>query len=90
MRDNTTSYTPTPRMRRMVAGVVCVSLSLLVGAAGYAVYLAQTSPAVQEEALPLDPEETVLFYQPEEYQELAPLAECPAELDYLRSTRYLA
>ena len=48
-----------------------------------------TAPAVQDDAMQLDPEETVLFYQPEEYSELAPLAEVPAELDYLNHTRYL-
>ncbi len=91
MKDTaTTNYVPSPRVRRLATGGACVCLALLAGAAGYGVYLSQTAPVVPEESMPLDPEETVLFYQPEEYQELAPLADCPAELDYLNTTHYLA
>lgn len=91
MKDTaTTNYVPTPQVRRLAMGAACVCLALLAGAAGYGVYLSQTAPAAPEESMPLDPEETVLFYQPEEYQEIAPLADCPTELDYLNTTYHLA
>ena len=82
-------YRPEPRVRAMVRALVFVCMGLVLAAVGYGTYLMNTAPAVQDDAMQLDPEETVLFYQPEEYSELAPLAEVPAELDYLNHTRYL-
>ncbi len=82
-------YQPEPRVRAMVRALVLVCLGLVLAVVGYGTYLLNTAPAVQEDSMPLDPEETVLFYQPEEYCELAPLAEVPAELDYLNHTHYL-
>lgn len=91
MKDaSSPNYVPTPRVRRFAMGGALVCFAFLMAAAGYGVYLSQNAPAVPEESIPLDPEETVLFYQPEEYQDLVPLADCPTELDYLNTTRYLA
>lgn len=91
MKESATlNYVPTPRVRRLAMGAAVACLAFLMAAAGYGLYLSQSTPTVPDESVPLDPEETVLFYQPDEYQDLVPLADCPTELDYLDSTRYLA
>ena len=66
----------------------CVGVAIL---ALYGLLLIPATPAeAEDESTPLDVEETVLFYQPEEYADLAPLAEAPAELEYIYQARYMA
>lgn len=83
-------YQAAIKTRRLVWGVVAGAALMAVSAVVYGLLLMPEMPVGQEDTLIVNPEETVLFYQPEECSELEPLADNPPELDYLNLTRYLA
>ncbi len=74
----------------LVKSVRNLSMLLMTAVMFYALFLHTRMPGEQEYASPSVPEETVLFYQPDEIHYLSPVADMPAELEYLNQTRYLA
>lgn len=92
MSPKTDSYVS---VSRKASVAVCCLFSACVGVAMcmalYGLLLIPHTPDVTEEnAAPLEVEETVLFYQPEEYADLTPLADVPAEFEYIYEVRYMA
>lgn len=90
MEENTIgTYVPAPRVRRLAMSLAAGGVVLSGATVLYGAYVVQTAPVAPEQTPQLKPEESILFYQPEEYQDMAPLADVPTELDYLYTTRYL-
>lgn len=58
--------------------------------AGYGVFMVSESPVEQDDEMPLDPEETVLFYRPAELDETTPLVEMPTEFEDFDSESRMA
>lgn len=84
------TYAVTQSVRHLVRAIAVCGVLLALAGISYGVLLLDTAPPPTEEPAPINPEETVLFYQPAEFQDSTPLAEIPAELDYLASTHHLA
>lgn len=83
------TYAVTQSVRRLVRIAAVCGVVLALSGISYGVMLLDTAPPATEEPAPLNPEETVLFYQPVEFQDPSPLAEIPTELDYMAATHYL-
>ena len=64
---------------------------LALSAIAYSLLLLNELNTKQEEPLQLDPEETVLFYQPEELIDMELSVETPSEdLEYIARMKHLA
>ena len=64
---------------------------LALSAIAYSLLLLNELNTQQEEPLQLDPEETVLFYQPEELIDMELSVETPSEdLEYIARMKHLA
>ncbi len=89
-----TTDSPVPVLRKASVPVYCLFSACVGVAICMALYglllIPDTPAATEEDAAPLDTEETVLFYQPEEYADLTPLADVPAEFEYIYEVRYMA
>lgn len=70
-----------------LAGMLGVSLLLF---AGYGAFMVSEAPVEPEETLPLDPEETVLYYRPAELEYTTPLVEQPTEFEDFDSESRMA
>ncbi len=92
MSQKTDSFVPVSRKASVPVYCLfsaCVGMAICMALYGL-LMIPHTPAAIEEEAAPLDVEETVLFYQPEEYAELTPLADMPAEFEYIYEVRYMA
>ena len=90
-KTSETEYCPTQRTRAMVYVLVSACFTLAVSTVMYSMMLLDEVNSMQEETMLLDPEETVLFYQPEEMVSDELLVEAPAkELEYIARMQHLA
>ena len=71
--------------------IIGSGLILALGAVIYSLLLLNELNVEQEEPLQLNPEETVLFYQPEELIDMELSIETPSEdLEYIARMKHLA
>ena len=90
-KTSETEYCPTQRTRAMVYMLISVCFTLAVSTVVYSMMLLDEVNTMQEESMQLNPEETVLFYQPEEVVNDELLVETPAkELEYIVRMHHLA
>ena len=82
-------YEPSARACMLMKSVGGFCLLLVAAVMCYGMYRIHTKQPEQEKVL-LAPEQTVLFYQPDIALDLAPLADVPQELEYIKQTRHLA
>lgn len=84
-------YQPTQGTRTLARMIIGSAFTLAVGAIAYSLFLLNELETEQEESLQLNPEETVLFYQPEEMIDLELSVETPSEdLEYIARMQHLA
>ena len=84
-------YQPTQGTRTLARMIMGSAFVLALSAIAYSLLLLNELNTKQEEPLQLDPEETVLFYQPEELIDMELSVETPSEdLEYIARMKHLA
>ena len=84
-------YQPTQGTKTLARMIMGSAFVLALSAIAYSLLLLNELNTKQEEPLQLDPEETVLFYQPEELIDMELSVETPSEdLEYIARMKHLA
>ena len=87
VKQNAAKLPAVGRAAWCMVGMLGVGLLLFVG---YGAFMVSDAPQEQDELMPLDPEETVLFYRPAELDETTPLVEMPTEFEDFDNTVRMA
>lgn len=69
------------KAERTVYGMVTLLAVAMLSFLCYGVMMMGDVPASSEDIMPLDPEETVLFYRPAELEATTPLVESPCDFE---------